>query len=175
MYLALAEGRVAEDELWEDELVRDHDARKTLAAQEGKTRTALTLARPLAITPPGRPAYTLLLAEIRTGRTHQIRAQAAAHGHPLAGDLKYGGHAWDDGAGRRRGGDFFLHAWNISLRETQEGSFPPAPLPRSITAPVPRAFAERADALFGEEFARSITAAGMYLFNGPPYNQGNVP
>src|SRR5688572_10576977 len=32
-----------------------------------------------------------LLAEPLTGRTHQIRVQAAAHGFPILGDLLYGG------------------------------------------------------------------------------------
>lgn len=34
---------------------------------------------------------TRLEIELFTGRTHQIRAQLAAAGHPLAGDVKYGG------------------------------------------------------------------------------------
>ena len=30
--------------------------------------------------------------QIETGRQHQIRAQSAFHGHPLAGDTAYGAH-----------------------------------------------------------------------------------
>ena len=33
---------------------------------------------------------SLVECELLTGRTHQIRAQFAAAGHPLAGDGKYG-------------------------------------------------------------------------------------
>ncbi|MEG2378472.1 MAG: RNA pseudouridine synthase, partial [Clostridia bacterium] len=36
---------------------------------------------------------SLLECELITGRTHQIRAQLAACGHPLLGDEKYGDHA----------------------------------------------------------------------------------
>lgn len=36
------------------------------------------------------PGATLMEVDIRTGRTHQIRVQAAHVGHPLLGDDKYG-------------------------------------------------------------------------------------
>lgn len=36
---------------------------------------------------------SLLEVELLTGRTHQIRAQFAQAGHPLLGDIKYGGKA----------------------------------------------------------------------------------
>ena len=36
------------------------------------------------------PTASLVEIELMTGRTHQIRAQLAAIGHPLSGDVKYG-------------------------------------------------------------------------------------
>ena len=49
-------------------------------------------------------AASLLRLRILTGRTHQIRAQLAARGHPLIGDRKYGGPP----------GRIMLHAWRIT-------------------------------------------------------------
>lgn len=49
-------------------------------------RTAITKYRTLAV----RDGLSLLECDLITGRTHQIRAQFAAAGHPLLGDGKYG-------------------------------------------------------------------------------------
>ena len=49
-------------------------------------KTAVTLYRTLAV---GK-GLSLVECELITGRTHQIRAQFAAAGHPLLGDGKYG-------------------------------------------------------------------------------------
>ena len=49
-------------------------------------RTAVTLYRTLA----RRDGLSLVECRLITGRTHQIRAQFAAAGHPLLGDGKYG-------------------------------------------------------------------------------------
>jgi 23S rRNA pseudouridine1911/1915/1917 synthase len=36
------------------------------------------------------PEVTWLEIELETGRTHQVRIQAASRGHPLLGDAQYG-------------------------------------------------------------------------------------
>ena len=52
-----------------------------------------------------RDGYSLLEIELHTGRTHQIRAQLAAAGYPLAGDTKYGA----------KGGSFRQALWSVRL------------------------------------------------------------
>ncbi len=56
------------------------------SAPEKGARTAVTRYRVLA----SKGGLSLLECELVTGRTHQIRAQLAAAGHPLLGDGKYG-------------------------------------------------------------------------------------
>src|SRR5690606_31186382 len=50
----------------------------------------------------------LLRVEPRTGRTHQIRAHLAHTGHPIVGDVRYGGPRWS-------GHGFLLHAAELEL------------------------------------------------------------
>ena len=54
---------------------------------EAGSRTAVTRYRTLTVS----GSLALLEGRLLTGRTHQIRAQLAAAGHPLLGDGKYGG------------------------------------------------------------------------------------
>ncbi|MDR0597073.1 MAG: RluA family pseudouridine synthase [Treponema sp.] len=147
-YLALLEGALRGDETWEDVLVRDRELGKSFASRGGvpasggdAPREALTRVCPLAASGTG--AVTLARLEIDTGRTHQIRVQAAAHGHPLAGDRKYGGAP-------QKGG-FLLHARSLELPgQTLPG------LPRRLDAPLPEYFRKRIEGLFGAAFAGSL-------------------
>ena len=57
---------------------------------------------------------TLVRVRLRTGRTHQIRAQFASRGLPLAGDVKYGAPpSIAEGIG--------LWSWRLAFLHPQSG------------------------------------------------------
>ena len=73
---------------------------------------------------------TLVDVEIDSGRTHQIRVHAAAIGHPVAGDDKYGSRSHNSKLKRFGLKRQFLHASSITLRHY------PHDRPLTIRAPL---------------------------------------
>ena len=59
--------------------------------------------------------YHLLEIELITGRHHQIRAQLAAIGCPIKGDVKYGARR------SNRDRSIHLHAWTLAFRHPVSG------------------------------------------------------
>jgi 23S rRNA pseudouridine955/2504/2580 synthase len=157
-YLAIVDGIIEGEQTWNDLLVRDEDRQKTFASEDnenpnGKSKNARTR----IITLANNPGHTLILADIETGRTHQIRSQCGLHGHPLSGDGKYGGKF------QARG--FLLHALRFRLVDP---SSPPPFLPEhpqclvdGITAPLPPHFLCRIADLFGENTLRGLDLLGQ--------------
>lgn len=134
-YLAIVEGIILNDDTWEDELTRDVKIKKTFVSGSGTNNVensgrkhAITRITPVSV----KEKRTLIKAEIETGRTHQIRAQAAAHGHPLAGDIKYGAvkhHSGGQVNGGKQAVSFFLHAWKLDFMEYHIEAPPPSVWP----------------------------------------------
>ncbi|MHB9295238.1 putative 23S rRNA pseudouridine955/2504/2580 synthase [Pillotina sp. SPG140] len=129
-YYAIVEGIVAAPFHWEDPLMRDSKNHKTEPSPCG--HYAVTDGFPLAVS----SQYSFVSFELQTGFTHQIRAHAALHNHPLAGDKKYGGRSFNS---------FFLHAFSLDI---------PDMLP--IVAPLPTRFYHTLRALFGTGLAHSL-------------------
>ena len=77
-------------------------------------RTAVTLYQTLA----QKNGLSLVACRLVTGRTHQIRAQFAAAGHPLLGDGKYG-RAWENKKYGRTGGQA-LCSYQLAFRFTTD-------------------------------------------------------
>jgi 23S rRNA pseudouridine955/2504/2580 synthase len=145
-YLAIVEGRIDKDEAWHDVLTRDVNLGKTYVntpCDPQAAKEAITTVKPLA----SNGEYSLIEAKIKTGRRHQIRAQAAFHGHHLAGDIKYGAKPQK----QLPGGGFFLHAWKLKFNREDI----PEGFPGLITAPLPEAFQAQIEALFGKRGLRS--------------------
>lgn len=75
-------------------------------------KDALTLVKPLHC----ENGYTLIEAEIKTGRTHQIRVHLAERGYPIAGDPKYGDAAANSSLKSRFGlKSQLLHAYKLEI------------------------------------------------------------
>jgi 23S rRNA pseudouridine955/2504/2580 synthase len=101
IYLCLLHGRPhPETGTLKHYLIRDREAcRVEVSARPAPgAKTALTAYRVLDT----RDGLSLVECRPLTGRTHQIRAQWAAAGHPLLGDGKYAGNRRDRAAGFSR-------------------------------------------------------------------------
>lgn len=94
--------------------------------------------------------FALLEAELKTGRTHQIRVHLASSGFPIVGDDKYGDFALNRAMQKADGGRIalkrmFLHAYQITFRHPEHGK------PVTLNAPLAREC---------EQFLKSLGQAG---------------
>jgi len=106
-YLALVRGSVPHDRFEVDAPLGRAGARIRVDATGGREATTAFEVRERF------DRATLLGAEPRTGRTHQIRVHLSSIGHPILGDRRYGGGGDDArGLGLERP---FLHAWRIAF------------------------------------------------------------
>jgi 23S rRNA pseudouridine955/2504/2580 synthase len=88
--------------------------------------------------------FSLLEAQLKTGRTHQIRVHLAHLGFPIAGDDKYGDFARNKVLMKQGLKRMFLHAYSIAFAHplTGEAMRIVAPLPKELES-----FIERLDRL----------------------------
>lgn len=77
------------------------------------------------------PGYCLLEAELKTGRTHQIRVHLAALGHPIAGDDKYGDFELNRRLQKQGLKRMFLHARRLVFTHPLTGA------PLDLESPLP--------------------------------------
>jgi 23S rRNA pseudouridine955/2504/2580 synthase len=80
--------------------------------------------------------YALLEAELKTGRTHQIRVHLASSGYAIVGDDKYGDFALNRDMQKADGQRaafkrMFLHAHQITFSHPESGK------PVTLKAPLP--------------------------------------
>lgn len=89
--------------------------------------------------------YSLLEAELKTGRTHQIRVHLAHLGFPIAGDDKYGDFARNRELAKAGLKRMFLHAHRTVIAHPVSGA------PLTLEAPVPNALVQFLEALDASE------------------------
>jgi 23S rRNA pseudouridine1911/1915/1917 synthase len=119
-YLALVWGVVQAGRRIEAPIGRDPVNRQKMSARSRRARTAVTrITRVQHL-----KGVTLAQIAIHTGRTHQIRVHLSGIGHPIAGDVLYGG------ARRRVPADLrpilrlerpFLHAARLAFTHPNDG------------------------------------------------------
>ena len=118
-YLALAVGH------WRDKLRHVKLALRKFHTDDGERRVTVDEEGQFAHTifslidqygnAAGNPGFSLLEAELKTGRTHQIRVHLAALKHPIAGDDKYGIFELNRNLKKQGLKRMFLHAARIDF------------------------------------------------------------
>jgi 23S rRNA pseudouridine955/2504/2580 synthase len=100
--------------------------------------------RRVSVDPDGQPSetifhlresfgeFTLLEAELITGRTHQLRVQLQHLGYPIAGDDKYGNYDVNKALAKRGLKRMFLHSYETVIEHPLKGG------PVKLTAPLPK-------------------------------------
>ncbi|MCX8013250.1 MAG: RluA family pseudouridine synthase [Rectinema sp.] len=133
-YLALCEGSILEPLHFHDRMERDR-LKHVSAIQIGGRDAEMYLVPLLSGN-----GFTLVEVDLKTGLTHQIRAQLAAHGFPLVGDRKYGARL------QQNLRSYLLHAVSLETR-------PPLfeDMPSLLTAPLSEQFLVTASRLLGED------------------------
>ncbi|NLX84871.1 MAG: RluA family pseudouridine synthase [Synergistaceae bacterium] len=125
MYRAVVSGEIADSGDIDFPLLKSQEG--NIVSVDKKGQKALTLFRKIS----GNKSISSVEAELVTGRPHQARVHFAALGHPIVGDVKYGGETV-------RSKRPLLHAYSVTfpcdegLPETVRGKEFKAPLPKDM-------------------------------------------
>lgn len=127
-YLALVMGSWQHGKLrLEGRLLKSLRGGERMVTVDESGKEAASLFRPVEIGPEA----SLVEVRIMTGRTHQIRVHAAAAGHALAGDDRYGDRDFNRRMRTLGLQRLFLHAASVGWEEPGGGW-------RSYSAPLPQ-------------------------------------
>lgn len=127
-YLGITQGLMTQVQEWKDYIQKDFNQKNTFQTVKINNKNeynAYTVATPIASGNYKGQPITLVEFDIKTGKTHQIRSQAAYHKLPLLGDTAYGAAKQDI---KRQ---YFLHAYKLILPEDN-----PLNLPVEIDCPL---------------------------------------
>jgi len=131
LHAALREGRVRKEYLalvkgaWRDDKRRVSLPLKKFLTHSGERRVSVDRegreSQTIFRKDRGLGDFTLLSAELLTGRTHQIRVHLAHLGFPIAGDGKYGDFELNRALAKQGLKRMFLHAGDIEFTHPLSG------------------------------------------------------
>jgi 23S rRNA pseudouridine955/2504/2580 synthase len=147
-YLGLFDRMMEHEEEWIDPVVRDKQMKKTIPSNDPGARKAIMKILPLL----SAKQKTLGLCIIKTGITHQIRAQAGIHSHPLTGDKKYGSNIFLP--------YYILHAWGIRF-----DTFNPVINRTIVIARIPESSREKLCSLLGTTRVKAAISEASKMMN----------
>ncbi|MBR5645628.1 MAG: RluA family pseudouridine synthase [Treponema sp.] len=130
-YLGIVKGNLKEKQIWQDKLSdkKEKDSFYTIKASHSEEDSnCWTCAEPVEHGKYNNLDVTLVEFHIKTGKHHQIRAQASLHEYPLLGDCAYGCEKTDLKQ------EYYLHAASLSIKEN------PINLPEEIKCTLPSEF-----------------------------------
>ena len=150
-YLTVCEGRMPQGETRLTGYMSKDEVKNRISVSrrpdDGKLMETSVV--PIAYSLPGQGDRTLLLVQIFTGRTHQIRAQLAEAGHPLLGDTKYGARQ------TRIRSTQLLHSWKVRFTQAGEGKLSYL-TDKTITAEPPQDMMKIIADLFGLKTSQEL-------------------
>ena len=145
-YVSVVQNKLLHQEEWIDYIEKKsdkdnskfHKVEVSKLKENDEQKKCITKITPVKYGKYKNKDITFVEIEIKTGRMHQIRAQAALHNHPLLGDTAYGGLKLEDFSQ-----DFFLHAKELIFPSEN-----PINLPKTVNATLPQPFLEFTDNFF---------------------------
>ena len=145
-YVSVVQNKLLHQEEWIDYIEKKsdkdnskfHKVEVSKLKENDEQKKCITKITPVKYGKYKNKDITFVEIEIKTGRMHQIRAQASLHNHPLLGDTAYGGLKLEDFSQ-----DFFLHAKELIFPSEN-----PINLPKTVNATLPQSFLEFTDKFF---------------------------
>lgn len=145
-YVSVVQNKLLHQEEWIDYIEKKsdkdnskfHKVEVSKLKENDEQKKCITKITPVKYGKYKNKDITFVEIEIKTGRMHQIRAQASLHNHPLLGDTAYGGLKLEDFSQ-----DFFLHAKELIFPSEN-----PINLPKTVNATLPQSFLEFTDNFF---------------------------
>lgn len=108
-------------ETWHHYLLKNEEKNESRVARRGTpgAKEAQLGLQVLSVSKFSGREISLVEIKLETGRSHQIRVQAAAERHPILGDAKYGEYAWEDW--NRNFGRPALHSFSLRFPHPMSG------------------------------------------------------